>query len=58
MKMGVGDVGIDLGRCDVAVPKHGLDTSEVGSIHEEVSREAMAERVRADVLGDAGRPSM
>lgn len=53
-EVGVGDVGIDLGGGDVGVAEHGLDGAKVGTIHEEIGGEAVAEGVRRDVLRDAG----
>jgi len=52
--MGVGDVGVDLGRADVGVAEHGLDAAEVGAVHEEVGGERVAQSVWSDVFGDAG----
>ncbi len=52
-EMGVGDVGVDLGRADVGVAEHGLDTAEVGAVHEEVGGERVAKGVWSDVFGDA-----
>ena len=51
----VGDVGIDLGRSDTAMAKHALDTTNIGTIHKEVSSKAMPHGVRADMLGDASK---
>lgn len=48
----VGDVGVDLGSTNIAVPEHTLDAAQIGTIHQEVGRKAMAHRVRADVLCD------
>ena len=53
--MGVGDVGVDLGGGDVGMAEHGLDGAEVGAVHEEVGSKRVAQGVRADVLGDAGK---
>lgn len=54
-EVGVGDVGIDLGSGDVGVAEHGLDGAEIGAIHKEVGGKTMAESVRGDMLGDAGK---
>lgn len=53
-EMGVGDMGVDLGRRDVRVAEHGLDGTEVGAVHQEVGREGMTEGVGGDMLRDAG----
>ena len=50
----VGDVGVNLGGADVGVAEHGLDGTEVGAVHEEVSGERVTEGVGGDVFGDAG----
>jgi len=49
------DVGVDLGRRDLAVPEHQLDGPEVGPALEEVRREGVPQDVRADLGGDPGR---
>ncbi len=54
-EVGVGDVGVDLGGGDVGVAEHGLDGAEIGAIHKEVGGKTMAESVRGDMLGDAGK---
>lgn len=54
----VSDVRIDLGRTDVTVAEHALNTAEVGAVHEEIGRVTMAHGMRADVLGDAGKPGV
>lgn len=46
----VGDVGVNLGGCDVAVAEHGLDAAEVGAVHEEACGEGVAQGVRCDGL--------
>ncbi len=48
------DVGIDLGRRDLAVPEHELDGPEVRAALEEVGGEGMPQDVRADLRGDPG----
>lgn len=49
-------MGVDLGGADVGVTEEGLDGADIGTIHEEIGGEGMAEGVRGDVLGDAGLP--
>ena len=49
----VGDVGVDLCGADVAVAEHALNATQVGAVHQQVGREAVAHGVGADVLGDA-----
>lgn len=50
----VREVGVDLRRRDVGVAEEFLHGAEVGAVHEEVRREAVAEFVRVDALCDAG----
>lgn len=38
----VGDVGVDLGGGDVGVAEHGLDGTNVGTVHEQVGSKAVA----------------
>ena len=45
---------IDLSRCNRRVPEHLLDDAEVGAAGQQVGREAMAERVRADLSMESG----
>ena len=52
--MGIRDVGVDLRGGDVGMAEHGLDSAEVGAVHEEIGGEGMTQSVRADVLSDAG----
>lgn len=52
-KMGVGDMGVDLGGADVGVAEERLDRAEVGAVDEEIGGEGMAEGVRGNVFGDA-----
>lgn len=47
------NVRIDLSGRDIAVPEHGLDAAQVCAVHEQVCREAMAQGMRTDMLGDA-----
>jgi len=52
-KVWVGDVSVNLSRADISVAEKGLDGADVGTVHQKISSEAMAERVRCDMLGDA-----
>jgi len=45
------DVGVDLGRCQIAVSEQFLDAAQVGTAVEQVSGETMAESVRARGTG-------
>lgn len=47
-----GDVGVDLGRVDALLAEHRLDVAQIGTGAEHVRGEAVAERVRGDVLVD------
>lgn len=38
-KLGVSDVGVYLGRGDVGVAEHNLDTTDVGAVLEEICGE-------------------
>ena len=42
LEVGIGNVGIDLGRGDIGVAKEGLDRAEVGAVHEKVGRERVS----------------
>lgn len=53
-EVGVGDVGVDLGGADVGVAEEGLDGAEVGTVHEEVGREGVAEGVGGDIFSNTG----
>jgi len=48
------DVGVDLGRRDLAVAEHELDRPQVRPPFEQVRREGMAEDMGADLGGEAG----
>src|SRR5690349_18699608 len=48
------DVRIDLSRGDIGVAEHFLDDTEIAAVVEQVGGETVAQRVRFDVLGDAG----
>jgi hypothetical protein len=53
------DVGVDLGRRDLAVPEHQLDGSEVGPALEEVRREGVPQEEELDevtLVGKEGVP--
>ena len=52
--MSVCDVGVNLGSADVGMAKERLDRAEIGTIHEKVGGERVAESVRSDMLGNAG----
>ena len=54
LEMRVGHVGVDLGGGDIAVPQHRLNRAQVGTIHQQVGSERVAQSVRGDMLGDAG----
>src|ERR1700722_19980164 len=48
------DVRIDLRRRYIRMPEHFLDDAQVRAVFEQMGREAVAQRVRCDRLGDAG----
>lgn len=54
LEMRVGHVGVDLGGGDIAMPQHRLNRAQVGTIHQQVGSERVAQSVRGDMLGDAG----
>lgn len=58
LEMRVGHVGVDLGSGDIAVPQHRLDRAQVGTIHQQVGSERVAQSVRGDMLGDTCRLSI
>ena len=47
-------MGVDLGGGDIAVPQHRLNRAQVGTIHQQIGGERVAQSVRGDVLSDAG----
>src|SRR3954471_10833853 len=49
------DLGVEGGVVELRVPEQGLDDPDIGAVLEQVRREAVAECVRADPLGDVGR---
>ena len=53
----VENVGVDHGPGNVAVTEEFLDGADVVPSFQKMRREAMAERVRSDGLGDGGRAS-
>lgn len=53
LEMRVGHVGVDLGGGDIAMPQHRLDRTQIGTIHQQVGSERVAQSVRGDMLGDA-----
>lgn len=50
----IGDVGVYLCGANTAVSQHALDTTNVGAVHEKISRKAVTHGVWADMFGDAG----
>ena len=48
----IGDMRINLRRRNRSMPKHSLDRPDIGPVHEEVGRKAMAESMRMDILHD------
>ena len=51
----VGDMSIDLRGSDVRMPQEFLNGPKIRSVYKEIGREAVAELVRMDFFGDAGR---
>ena len=54
----VGNVGVDLGSSYTTVAKHGLDASNIRSVHEEVGGKAVAHGVRTNMLGNTSEPGV
>jgi len=54
-EVAVGDVCVDLCGCDVGVSEECLYGAEVGAVLKKVGREAVANDVRGDLAGDAGK---
>jgi hypothetical protein len=52
------DMGIDLRRRNVSVPEHFLDDAQIGTVPEEVRREAVPQKVRINVLFQSCASSM
>lgn len=50
----VGDMGVNLRRGNGRMPQHGLDAADVGAAGEQVGGEAVAERVRMNILHQPG----
>src|SRR5437867_3361477 len=48
------DVGVDLRRGDVGVPKHLLYRTKIRAALQEMGRERVSQCVRGDALGDPG----
>ena len=51
-----GQVGVELGRADTRMSEQLLNDPQVGSALEQMGRERVAERVRADPSAEAGGP--
>src|SRR3954469_1552057 len=51
-------VRVDLRRGQVAVPEHHLDRAQVGAAFEQMRREGVPQRVRAERAGEPGRGAM
>ena len=49
-EMGIGDVGVDLGRGDVGVAEKRLNATEIGAVLEKIGRKAVSERVRSHLF--------
>src|SRR5215204_3989848 len=49
-----GDTRIERGGLELGVPEQGLDHADVDVLLQQVGREAVAQRVRRDPLGDPG----
>ena len=49
----VGDVRVDLCRCNGSMPEHGLDGSNISAIEEQVRRKCVPERMRRNVFSNA-----
>ena len=50
-----GDLRVERGRLELAVPEQDLDDADVDVLLEQVGGKAMPQRVRADALADPGR---
>ena len=48
------DLGVEGGVVQLGVPEQDLDDPDVGAVLQQVGREAVAQRVRPDPLGDVG----
>ena len=49
-------MGVNLSGCDIGVAEQFLHDAQVRSAFEQVRREAMTQRMRADRLGNAAEP--
>lgn len=54
LKVFIGDMSVDLCRGDGRVSEHRLDAADICAVREEIGREGVSERVRVDILDDAG----
>ena len=54
LEMRVGHVGVDLGGRRIIKTKHRLNRAQVGTIHQQVGGERVAQGVGSDMLSDAG----
>ena len=52
------DVRIDLRRRNVGMAEHFLDDAKIGTVPQQVRREAMSQKVRVDVLFEPGAARM
>jgi len=50
------DMRIDLRRRNIGVAEHLLNNPQIGAVSEKMGRETMAEKVRVNVLLQAGAP--
>jgi len=50
------DMRIDLRRRNISVAQHFLDDPQIGAVPEKMRREAMPEKVRVNILLQAGAP--
>ncbi len=57
-EMFVGDMRIDLGRDNGSMSEHGLNAADIGTVHEQIGRKAVAQSVRMDILGNSGLQSV
>ena len=49
-----GDTGIERGRVELGMPEQNLDDADIDILLEQMGGKAVAQRVRADALLDAG----
>src|SRR5574341_270768 len=50
LESGAGDMSVDLRRRNVGMPEHRLHGAQVGAAFEQMGREGVAQRMRADFL--------